>query len=51
MSCGTGECGCGCEELFELSPKKSLPVVEEISGCGDGSCGCGCADVSEKEDG
>jgi hypothetical protein len=50
MSCGTGDCGCGCEELVELSAKKSLPVIEETKDCGDGSCGCGCADVSEKED-
>jgi hypothetical protein len=47
MSCGTGECGCGCEELIELSFSKSLPVIEETVDCGDGSCGCGCADVSD----
>lgn len=50
MSCGTGECGCGCEELIELGSSKSLPVVEEARECGDGGCGCGCADVSDKED-
>jgi len=47
---GTGECGCGCEDLRELSPKRSLPIVQDSDECGDGSCGCGCADVSEKED-
>ena len=50
MSCGTGECGCGCADVIELSPKKiSLPVIEETRDCGDGSCGCGCVDVSEQK--
>ena len=49
MSCGTGECGRGCEDFVELKPKKSLPVIEEVTDCGDGSCGCGCVDVSDKE--
>ncbi len=49
MSCGTGECGCGCEELIELNSRRSLPVIEEAMDCGDGSCGCGCVDVSEQE--
>ena len=49
MSCGTGECGCGCDEFVELKPKKSLPVIEEATECGDGSCGCGCVDVSGEE--
>ena len=49
MSCGTGECGCGCEEFVELSLKRSLPVIEQIMDCGDGSCGCGCVDVSRSE--
>ncbi len=49
MSCGTGECGCGCEEIIELNSRISLPVIEEAMDCGDGSCGCGCADVSEQK--
>lgn len=50
MSCGTGECGCGCGDIIELKPNKGLPVIEETMECSDGSCGCGCADVSEKKD-
>ena len=46
MSCETEECGCGCEEPFELNPGRSLPVIEVTMDCGDGSCGCGCSDVS-----
>ncbi len=49
MSCGTGICGCGCEELVELAAKKSLPVIEETEFCGDGSCGCGCGDFLEEK--
>ncbi len=41
MICGTGICGCGCEEFVELSPKKSLRVIEQPEVCEDGSCGCG----------
>lgn len=48
MSCGTGECGCGCDDVVELNPRKSLPVIEETRDCGDGSCGCGCVDVSQR---
>ena len=49
MSCGTGECGCGCEDFVELQPKKSLPVIDRATECGDGSCGCGCVNVSDKD--
>jgi len=49
MSCGTGECGFGSEELVELNSRRSLPVIEEAMDCGDGSCGCGCVDVSEQK--
>ena len=42
MSCGTRDCGCGCDELVELSP----PVTNEGMDCGDGSCGCGCGDLA-----
>ncbi|MFQ5853114.1 MAG: hypothetical protein ACE5JU_21350, partial [Candidatus Binatia bacterium] len=45
MSCGTGDCGCGCEEFVQLGPKKSLRVIEQPEACGDGSCGCGCGDL------
>ena len=45
MSCGIGDCGCGCEELVQLGPKISPPVTEEAGLCGDGSCGCGCRDI------
>jgi hypothetical protein len=48
MSCGTGECGCGCEDFVELKSKKSLRVIEEATECGDGTCGCGCVDFSDK---
>lgn len=46
MICGTGICGCGCEEFVELSPKKSLRVIEQPEVCGDGSCGCGCGNYA-----
>lgn len=49
MSCGTQDCGCGCEDLLQPGSKKSLPIVQEAEDCGDGSCGCGCADVSDQE--
>ena len=45
MSCGTGDCGCGCDELVEISPKRSLPATQEGMDCEDGSCGCGCGDL------
>lgn len=44
MSCGTEDCGCGCQEFVQLSPKKSLRVIQEAKDCGDGICGCGCGD-------
>ena len=50
MSCGTGGCGCGCEELVQLGPKKGLSETEEAKLCGDGSCGCGCGDFLEEKE-
>lgn len=50
MSCGIGDCGCGCEDLVQLGPKKSSPVTEEAELCRDGSCGCGCGDFLEEKE-
>ena len=50
MICGTGICGCGCEEFVELSPKKSLRVIEQPKLCGYGSYGCGCGNFLEEKE-
>ena len=50
MSYGTGNCGCGCQELVQLEAKKSLPMIEDTQGCGDGSCGCGCGEFLEEKE-
>ncbi len=47
MSCGTGECGCGCEDLPFLQIKvkgkdeldAELVAVEAASECGEPVCG------------
>ena len=47
MSCGTGECGCGCEDLSllqiktkeaEIHPQPELVTVEHLTECCEPVC-------------